>query len=199
MTAQGPWGYAGRMRTRPRRGWTQGWIAALAAGTLLGGGCFALDWDYTEGDGGPASCLPGCSEDCDDGEDNDGNGDIDCEDLSCVGQPACIGLCDDDDVDCEDPTCFGHPACREDCKDGVDNDGNGAVDCEDPVCFDRPTCQEDCDDGVDNDVDGAIDCEDVQCFGELQCTEDCDDGVDNDVDGDIDCMDAECLGEPACT
>ena len=46
-----------------------------------------------------------CPEDCADGVDNDGNGDVDCDD------PACA------------------EACAEVCDDGIDNDEDGATMC----------------------------------------------------------------------
>lgn len=76
--------------------------------------------------------------------------------------------CDDDEdgdsdglIDCVDSDC----AC-EDCFDGVDNDADGLVDCEDGGCVDQ--CVETCGDGVDNDGDGRVDCEDDECFS-LDC------------------------------
>ncbi|MEN8248508.1 MAG: hypothetical protein ABFS32_06215, partial [Bacteroidota bacterium] len=53
---------------------------------------------------------------------------------------------------------------QEDCKDGVDNDGDGLIDCLDPDC--TPAGIEEgchCEDGLDNDGDGYIDVFDVDC------------------------------------
>lgn len=67
---------------------------------------------------------PDCGEtQCDDGQDNDGDRDIDCDDDDCQGQ---LG---------RRP---GEPEpliCPESsCNDGKDNDGDGAIDCDDPDC-----------------------------------------------------------------
>jgi YVTN family beta-propeller protein len=59
---------------------------------------------------------------CDDGVDNDGDGDVDCADSDCAGDPAC-----------PEP---------EICDDGVDNDGDGDVDCDDSDCDGDPACEE---------------------------------------------------------
>ena len=56
-----------------------------------------------------------CDEFCEDGADNDGDGDVDCEDDDC-------------------------PSCGEDCTTPGDEDGNGLADCDDPVCAGAGTC-----------------------------------------------------------
>ncbi|MCP4806814.1 MAG: hypothetical protein GY913_06875 [Proteobacteria bacterium] len=53
---------------------------------------------------------------CDNGDDDDGDGKVDCEDEDCVD------------------------ACIEDCDDGKDNDQDGATDCEDDECSGEPEC-----------------------------------------------------------
>ncbi len=127
----------------------------------------------------------GGAEICDDGVDNDGDGQIDCRDVDCAGDPACIV-----------------PA--EVCDDGIDNDGDGDIDCADLDCDAEPVCfvpDEVCNDGVDNDGDGDIDCVDLDCAGDPACIvvpEICDDGVDNDGDRAIDCADVDCAGAPTC-
>ena len=88
---------------------------------------------------------------CDDTIDNDGDGDIDCDDADCALDPSCL----------------------EDCTDGVDNDGDGDTDCADADCAADASCSEDCTDGVDNDLDGAIDCADTDCAADASCSEDC--------------------------
>ena len=72
----------------------------------------------------------------------------------------CGNNADDDgdgDVDCEDSDC---PACPEICDNGVDDDGDGGVDCQDRDC---PACPEICDNGIDDDRDRDIDCDDDDC------------------------------------
>ena len=62
--------------------------------------------------------------------------------------------------------------------------------------------EENCTNGVDDDGDGAVDCEDPKCIGESVCQTDdetnCDNDSDDDGDGDVDCEDADCAGDPAC-
>jgi hypothetical protein len=131
------------------------------------------------------------AEVCDNGLDDDGDGDLDCLDSDCEG--SCPEVCDDGidndgdgDLDCVDADCDGK--CVEDCDDGRDNDGDGEADCLDSDC--NGLCPEICDDGLDNDGNGAIDCADPACAGE--CPEDCLDGNDNDADGAVDCLDPDC-------
>ncbi|MGM0596086.1 MAG: lamin tail domain-containing protein [Myxococcota bacterium] len=171
-------------------------------------------------------CEPEESEDkeiCNNNQDDDGDGLVDCADMECwghVGSPNGQQICqsseshcddgfDNDangEVDCDDPNCADDPVCNEeetetDCTDGVDNDGDGDVDCDDSDCADDPACSEvetDCTDGVDNDGDGDVDCDDEDCLDDPACItpdEDCTDGSDNDGDGDIDCADADCDGQ----
>ena len=105
-----------------------------------------------------------------------------------------LSACDGDTVkDDTGPECRDMVDCPEDCTDGIDNDGNGAVDCDDEACAEE--CAEVCDDGVDNDEDGAIDCADEDCVEDEACLENCTDGVDNDLDGAVDCADEDCDGE----
>lgn len=133
---------------------------------------------------------------CNDGDDNDEDGLVDCADPDCDGQ--------------EGP---GEGTCSivEDCGDDYDNNGNGLTDCEETVTcegFQDPRgfkCtasggreETACDDNIDNDGDWAEDCDDPDCFGTPACTanpEICDNGVDDDGDTLIDCADANCEGE----
>ena len=128
------------------------------------------------------TCTPQDEQDCSDGLDDDLDGDIDCDDIDCLGTPSC-------------PELF--------CDDGVDNDADGQIDCNDPDCFGTPTCvpELNCVDGIDNDGDGAIDCDDSDCAAVPACVaqpEDCADGIDNDGDGDVDCDDSDCDLEEGC-
>ena len=154
---------------------------------------------------------------CDDGEDNDADGDIDCLDSDCTAAPICEPppeICDngsdddeDGDTDCEDRDCVDSPPCEvveEICDDGLDNDEDGDTDCEDRDCVDSPPCEvveEICDDGLDNDEDGETDCDDSECVEEAWCIppdEVCDNQIDDDGDGDADCDDRDCRDETYC-
>jgi len=64
---------------------------------------------------------------------------------------ACANGNDDDLdglIDCDDPDCEDKPACSEDCGDGVDNTGNGLIDCLDPACSTDSECDAPCVDDV---------------------------------------------------
>ena len=67
--------------------------------------------------------------------------------------------------DCADSDCaaLGDACVEVSCRDGVDNDTDGALDCDDADCADAAACVETCDDGADNDRDGAVDCFDADC------------------------------------
>jgi hypothetical protein len=89
-----------------------------------------------------ALLLVACSDNdevCGDGEDNDGNGEVDCADSACGVGVACgpSGLSCASDRTCS--ACSGNggtpePGGETTCGDGVDNDCDGAVDCADPNC-----------------------------------------------------------------
>ncbi len=151
----------------------------------------------------------GDGENCFNGTDDDGDGDVDCDDLDCQLDPYCLdedcanNLDDDGDgyVDCDDTECWGDPGCDvEECENDIDDNGNGLVDCDDPDCFGYPTCSiEECRDGLDNDGDGYTDCDDTDCFGDSDCIDEiCGNGADDDGDGLTDCDDDECFPEPEC-
>ena len=79
---------------------------------------------------GPESCRPSegsiswkASEtNCSDGVDNDNDTAIDCADIDCLGNPACV-------------------LTETNCSDGVDNDNDTAIDCVDADCVGNPACQ----------------------------------------------------------
>ncbi len=167
-------------------------------------------------------CAPKATlENCSDGFDNNGNGQVDCNDAYCAGTlpclPSTIEICDDviDNngnglVDCDDEACTASPFCSppqpEICDDSIDNDGNGLTDCADSACIADSACVdppvEICNDTIDNDGDSWLDCDDPDCFGSTDCTvhetEDCIDGIDNDGDGLIDCADPDCSSDVTC-
>jgi hypothetical protein len=154
-------------------------------------------------------------EHCSNGEDDDNDGLVDCEDPDCAGHLACgpnftellcdNGMDDDSDgkVDCDDPDCSMRQACNPDleliCNDELDNDGDGLTDCMDPDCWDAGNCQEHCSDGLDNDGDGLIDCLDPDCAEATSCkSEICDNGIDDDGDEKVDCLDPDCVDALHC-
>ena len=102
---------------------------------------------------------------CSDGEDNDLDGRIDCEDPDCEDSEYCTEGVEDGD-----------------CSDGEDNDADGLIDCDDEDCADAEACAEsptaedpeagECVDGVDNDGDGLFDCDDPDCVDTPDCDED---------------------------
>ncbi len=119
---------------------------------------------------------------CDDGEDNDGDGLYDCDDLDdCAWDPFCAPSeeCFDDEdndgdgaIDCRDPDCWGNFDCdragEHECGDGVDNEpgdqegpeGDGLVDCMDPECEMNPICSQNlvrCDDTIAYTINVAMD------------------------------------------
>lgn len=155
---------------------------AAAGGMASGGGA-------TPADAGPtadAAPLPPTTQ-CNNGEDDDGDGAFDLYDGDCSGEadpteqgarpPTACGNAVDDDADGavdfpEDPGCLAagdgdeeDPAETPQCNDGMDNDGDGHTDFpEDSGCAGRGTIFEGeprtptaCADGMDNDEDGATD------------------------------------------
>ena len=95
-------------------------------------------------------CKGVADVECNDEDDNDGDGLIDLEDPGCGGDP------DNDD---ENPQC----------EDGIDNDGDGKVDLNDAGCGGDPSDDDErpeCSDKKDNDGDGKIDGADSDCLND---------------------------------
>jgi len=69
------------------------------------------------------SVLPDVENSCNDQVDNDGDGNVDCEDNDCMNASSCnmqmVELCDD----------------------GIDNDNDGSIDCADSQCSKDPACK----------------------------------------------------------
>ena len=152
---------------------------------------------------------------CDDGIDNNGDGNTDLADSGCA--PNGDGIYDDATGE------FYLPFCN----DGVNNDSTGAdgiagsgdednlIDLLDPDCrldsdpagtgenfTDAPVLPSFCEAGLDNDLEGDTDLEDSDCVvggnGETPAApkNNCADGIDNDGDGDTDAADtADCTGD----
>jgi len=106
---------------------------------------------------------------CDDGQDNDEDGQTNCRDEDCDGQVGPLGQ------ECQP---YGETAC----EDLVDNDGDWNVDCADDDCDgengpDDQVCEPGgevtCDDDLDNDGDQEVDCLDLDCVEEPVCLQAC--------------------------
>ena len=87
-------------------------------------------------------------------------------------------ICDNDEddndnglVDCSDSHCWKDEACKEICDNDEDENFNGLIDCDDIVeCSFDPNCYEYvCDDELDNDSDGLFNCDDPDCIGQEVC------------------------------
>ena len=113
--------------------------------------------------------FAGCLEDeiCDNGIDDDGDGQVDCGDEDCFEGDVCV-----------DVPVYGVPF-EDVCNDGIDNDGDGVLDCYDPDCASDYCCDdtvnlygvlvEDCTNGLDDNCNDDFDCEDESCFGHVSC------------------------------
>lgn len=133
---------------------------------------------------------------CNDGADNDDDGQTDFP-----FDPGCTSEEDTSEID---------PLADPVCSNGFDDDGDGLIDFgEDPQCVSASDRDErsECSDGVDNDGDGRTDYDrdgdttpdatrDFQCACEADSSEgtnpQCGDGCDNDNDGLIDLLDPGC-------
>ena len=144
---------------------------------------------------------------CNDGADNDANGDFDCDDAGCAGSPDCGADTGDDGIvdrndqdgdgyetpeDCDDEDPHVHPGAEEVCND-LDDDCNGLVD--DAEEGDTWYLDADGDgfgvedetrlgcDQPDGYADNALDCDDSEASANPEGTEIDWDGVDQDCDG----------------
>ncbi|MDX9723630.1 MAG: hypothetical protein RBU37_22980, partial [Myxococcota bacterium] len=161
-------------------------------------------------------------EACDDGNRNNGDGcSADCRVESAKQEWFCDNAQDDDGdgmIDCADPDCGNDLNCQgakeSNCSDGLDDDNDGNADCLDEDCDGRSCglygqacnaqqCQcpsgfsteSQCGDNQDNDCDGKVDCFDEDCLGQPACDDvesNCSNGEDDDDDGFIDCADSDC-------
>ncbi|RME23582.1 MAG: MYXO-CTERM sorting domain-containing protein, partial [Deltaproteobacteria bacterium] len=87
-----------------------------------------------------ADINPGAAESCDDGVDNDCDGDTDLDDADCA-------------------------ACEDSDGDGYQDAACGGSDCDDSNELINPAAEEDCTDGADNDCDGLTDFDDSEQCG----------------------------------
>jgi hypothetical protein len=154
--------------------------------------------DCDDNDG---SINPGAAEVCDDGMDNDCDGQLDCYDTDDCGSDAACSLCSDGDGDgyffidaagcpgsddCNDLDESIHPEATEICDDFIDNNCNGDTDTDDAYC-------------KDIDVDGYTpsenDCDDNDASINPGVKEVCDDEIDNNCNGKIDSADSKCSSD----
>lgn len=99
------------------------------------------------------------SEDCFNGEDDDRDYAIDCEDSACWSLPSCDG------------------GGAEACDNGIDDDGDGWVDCDDGACWYAVVCEPEpdvpmpvCGDGT---LEGAEECDDGNVLPDDGCDGSC--------------------------
>jgi hypothetical protein len=168
-----------------------------------------------------ADCGAGCSitedpeQTCDDGVDNDCDGQVDCNDANCSSDPACVtnpcgdGTCDPNiGEDCS--------TCPADCPSGepvLPGCGNGF--CEPGLGEDCLSCAADCrgrQNGKpsnrfccgDGDGQNPVDCSDARCTsGGFECSDSLPGGFccgDSVCDGGAECdaCDIDCSGDPVC-
>lgn len=163
--------------------------------------------DTTTGFGAAPSqggCPPLMPEVCDDMIDNDLDGQLDCADMDCAMDVACLPpdpcmgvtcdmppapICDGSSAvtyvmagTCSNGTCSYAEAMRTDC-------GAMMMLCDMGACVAPPA--EICNDNVDNDLDNALDCADSDCMGNPACMVNlcmgvtCDMPPMNSCDGDV--------------
>jgi hypothetical protein len=114
------------------------------------------------------------AEICNNGLDDDGNGQVDCADEACAADEGCLSA---------DPGCEPRV---EYCEDEFDNNGNGDTDCAD-LCCDAFCFARDC-----------PMCEYGIPFEPLDAEVTCNDALDEDCDGQTDCCDPDCGDDPMC-
>ena len=151
---------------------------------------------------------------CDNGIDDDGDGNADCADSECFETDYCLcyedtGACSrdgfsysDGGTDCyTDDSCWCKYAAIEICDDGCDNNGDGYADGLDSNCGLIVGCRVNttaCTTPGLSYYDGTGCHIDWECTCDFSSIEVCNDGYDNDCDGDIDCADPDCTGTFTC-
>lgn len=121
---------------------------------------------------------------CDDGEQNQGETDIDCGGPNC--DPCGDGQACVDDSDCETQSCVGSVCIVPSCTDGVQNGGETGVDCGGGVCG---AC------GDNQGCLGPADCQSGVCVDSVCIAPNCGDTVQNGNETDVDCGGGDpCMG-----
>ncbi len=174
-------------------------------------GCFIAGRAYAESETTEPAGEENTVDTCRDGEDNDGDKHIDCDDQDChvfiICGPDLLRRAVTAD---EEPVPPGPIEQGDLCSDGIDNDGNGLADCDDETCGTAPWCPAGgeagplCRDGQDNDADRLVDCEEPSCQTSRYCEAgpemglQCQDETDNDKNGLIDCQEPSCQDSEFC-
>ena len=136
-----------------------------------------------------------CPEICDDNIDNDGDGDIDCDDADC-GQPIITSVTPVNPSNCQDLDNGSITISANGSNLTYSVDGGTTYQASNAFL-----------DLVPGDYDIRIQNTSTGCFIDhtttitliqIACPEICNDGIDNDLDGDIDCDDGDC-GTPSFT
>lgn len=126
---------------------------------------------------------------CNDGVDNDGNGQTDGQDPACKNR---FG-------ECSPPGAIGLAATEDfsflSCADGLDNDLNAAVDCADDACrAGAKVGRRGCTSGICGGFYDYAHTDAAVCAASESTSALCGDGFDNDADGLVDCADPGCNG-----
>jgi hypothetical protein len=150
----------------------------------------------------PAQPVSSAERMCEDGQDDDGDGMVDCADADCFEAANCQAGGSEERTD-------------RACSDWIDNDGDGAVDCDDQDCNvehirvcrgswrsggTTMTAASGGGDDLPELPEGATSAEDLIGQGGdrdgERSDEACSDGIDNDGDGRTDCADFGCRFDP---
>ncbi|MEM7180291.1 MAG: hypothetical protein AAF518_05230 [Spirochaetota bacterium] len=149
------------------------------------------------------SSIENTSQLCLDGIDNNGDGNVDCEDASCQYFTFC-----------STSSASNYEYTSSQCQDNQDNDGNGLTDCEDSNCSGYTFCTSQVatstsDSGSSSSSNSGSNSNSGSSSGSSSSSSSngssgstgnstentasmCVDGVDNDSDGTVDCQDSEC-------
>ena len=153
--------------TESSGGSSSGGSSGGSSGSGSGGGSSCGDGTCDSDEDG-ALCPSDCVTECNDGDDDDGDGWIDLVD------PGCTDENDDDESNAD----MGFQ-----CSNNADDDGDGLTDGEDPMCtfwMDDDEFSE-CNDGVDNDGDGGEDYNLNNLSGDTGCDGYNDDSENSEV------------------
>ncbi|MBN2191921.1 MAG: hypothetical protein JW751_03825 [Polyangiaceae bacterium] len=162
----------------------------VPSGGYNAGGVYAAPFEY----------------DCEDGNDEDGDGRADCADPDCVDDPACVGAGGAGGLATGGVGQGGVYGIPWNLAGAPPNAGQGSGGAAGAHGIPSYPIETTCDDGVDNDGDGSTDCADCDCYLESSCgtpdyaspLENCSALGDEDCDGVANCDDADCWSSEAC-